>query len=290
MAVSGRDFDRDSHDKRVLECRGREARKDHAPLGLTIAAIFGFLPRTRRRLARSRIASFMRIFPARGPSPGQDTARFRRRLAFALATALVASLMPLEARAHPHVFVTTREVVVFDADGRVTAIKNAWAFDDFYTAFLEQGLDKGPDGRYSRETLAELAKTNTEGLSDADYFTFIKANGRNVKFAAPKDYWLEDTGKSLVLHFTLPLAEPVKPSKAFVMRIYDPTYFVAFDPVQDAEAVRLENQKPGCTLLVRKPPQNDALKQTLAQIDVTQQPTLEDAGAAFADSILVACP
>jgi hypothetical protein len=42
--------------------------------------------------------------------------------------------------------------------------------------------------------------------------------------------------------------------------------------------------------LVRKPPQNDALKQTLSQIDVTQQPTLEDAGAAFADSILVACP
>ncbi len=232
----------------------------------------------------------MNVPAARDPSPVKDKARKRRRLGFALATALVGSLVPLRAEAHPHVFVTTREVVVFDPDGRVTAIKNAWAFDDFYTAFLEQGLDKGPDGRYSRETLAELAKTNTEGLSDADYFTFIKANGRNVKFAAPKDYWLEDTGKSLVLHFTLPLAEPVKPSKAFVMRIYDPTYFVAFDPVQDADAVKLENQKPGCSLLVRKPPQNDALKQTLAQIDVTQQPTLEDAGAAFADSILVACP
>jgi len=66
--------------------------------------------------------------------------------------------------------------------------------------------------------------------------------------------------------------------------------FVAFDPVREADAVKLENQKPGCTLLVRKPPQNDALKQMLSQIDVTEQPTLEDAGAAFADSILVACP
>lgn len=232
----------------------------------------------------------MNVPAARDPSPAQKGARKRGRLGFALAAAFVASLVPLHAMAHPHVFVTTREVVVFDAEGRVTAIKNAWTFDDFYTAFLEQGLDKGPDGRYSRETLAELAKTNTEGLSDADYFTFIKANGRNVKFAAPTDYWLEDTGKSLVLHFTLPLAEPVKPSKAFVMRIYDPTYFVAFDPVEDADAVKLENQKAGCTLLVRKPPQNNALKQMLAQIDVTQQPTLEDAGAAFADSILVACP
>jgi hypothetical protein len=51
------------------------------------------------------------------------------------------------------------------------------AFDEFYTSFLELGLDKGPDGRYLRETLADLAQTNTEGLSDADY------------------YWLEDTGK-----------------------------------------------------------------------------------------------
>ncbi|MBV8184806.1 MAG: DUF1007 family protein [Hyphomicrobiales bacterium] len=232
----------------------------------------------------------MNVLAARDPSPAQSRTRTRRPVGLALATAFVATLMPLRALAHPHVFVTTREVVVFDADGHVTAIKNAWAFDDFYTAYLEQGLDKGPDGRYSRETLAELAKTNTEGLSDADYFTFIKANGRNVKFAAPSDYWLEDTGKNLVLHFTLPLAEPVKPSKAFVMRIYDPTYFVAFDPAQDENSVKLENQKPGCTLLVRKPPQNNALKQMLAQIDVTQQPTLEDAGAAFADSILVACP
>ena len=52
----------------------------------------------------------------------------------------------------------------------------------------------------------------------------------------------------------------------------------------------LEGQQPGCSLLVRKPAQNNALKQSLAQLDVTQTPNLEDAGAAFADSILVACP
>jgi ABC-type uncharacterized transport system substrate-binding protein len=232
----------------------------------------------------------MNVIAACDPSPAPDRDRPCRRRLIALAVAAIAIFTPLAAKAHPHVFVTTREVVVFDADGRVTAIKNAWAFDDFYTAFLEQGLDKGPDGRYSRETLADLAKTNTEGLSDADYFTFIKANGRNVKFGSPRDYWLEDMGKHLVLHFTLPLAEPVKPSKAFVMRIYDPTYFVAFDPEDEADAAKLEGQKPGCSLLVRKPAQNDALKQSLAQLDVTQQPNLEDAGAAFADSILVACP
>ncbi|MFI5012090.1 MAG: DUF1007 family protein [Hyphomicrobiales bacterium] len=232
----------------------------------------------------------MNVITARDPPPTVDRHAPRSGRRFAAALAALAALAPLPADAHPHVFVTTREVVVFDPDGRVVAIKNAWTFDEFYTAFLEQGLDKGPDGRYSRETLADLAKTNTEGLSDADYFTFVKANGRSVKFSPPKDYWLEDGGKQLTLHFTLPLAEPVKPSKAFVMRVYDPTYFVAFDPAEGPDVVKLEGEKPGCSLLVRKPPQNNALKQALSTLDVTQQPNLEDAGAAFADSILVACP
>jgi ABC-type uncharacterized transport system substrate-binding protein len=224
--------------------------------------------------------------------PSSCDRRARRAGACLLAAlaAMLAILAPRAADAHPHVFVTTREVVVFDAEGRVAAVKNAWTFDEYYSAFLEQGLAKGPDGRYSRETLADLAKTNTEGLVDADYFTFIKANGRNMKFTPPKEYWLEDGGKQLTLHFTLPLAEPVKPSKAFIMRIYDPTYFVAFDQAEGADVVKLEGQKPGCSLLVRKPPQNNELKQSLAALDVTQQPNLEDAGAAFADSILVACP
>jgi ABC-type uncharacterized transport system substrate-binding protein len=223
------------------------------------------------------------------PNPSKCSPTSRRRSALLASVVAAALLAPLAATAHPHVFVTTREVVVFSPDGRITEIGNAWTFDEFYTSFLEQGLDRGPDGRYSRETLADLAKTNTEGLSDADYFTFIKANGRNVKFSPPKDYWLEDSGKNLILHFTLPLAEPVKP-KAFVMRVYDPSYFVAFDPAEGPDVVKLQGQQPGCTLLVRKPTVNIALKQQLAQLDVTQQPNLEDAGAAFADSILVACP
>lgn len=225
--------------------------------------------------------------PATLASQSKSPPRYRLFAALAFAGSVAASSA---ADAHPHVFITTREAVVFDDEGRVTAIKHAWTFDEYYSTFLEQGLDKGPDGRYSRETLADLAKTNTEGLVDADYFTFIKANGRNMKFNPPQEYWLADDGKRLTLHFTLPLAEPVKPSKAFVMRVYDPTYFVAFDPAQGEGVVKLEGEKPGCSLLVRKPPQNDTLKQALAALDVTQRPNLEDAGSAFADSILIACP
>jgi ABC-type uncharacterized transport system substrate-binding protein len=231
----------------------------------------------------------MTAIVSRSPGPSSSTRQPRPGLVAALVFAMTL-LAPAVADAHPHVFITTREAVVFDAEGRVTGIKHAWTFDEYYSAFLEQGLDKGLDGRYSRETLAGLAKTNTEGLVDADYFTFIKANGHNMKFKPPEEYWLADDGKQLTLHFTLPLAEPVKPSKAFVMRVYDPTYFVAFDPAQGEGVVKLEGEKPGCSLLVRKPAQNDALKQSLAALDVTQQPNLEDAGAAFADSILVACP
>ena len=200
-----------------------------------------------------------------------------------LATALGAALVPLAAAAHPHVFVTTRETVVFDAEGRVAAIKNAWTFDEYYTAFLEQGLTKGPNGRYSRETLAELAKTNTEGLTDADYFTFIKVNGRNVKFDRAEGILARGRGQAadLALHLAARRAGEALESLRDARLRSD--LFRGLRPAQGADVVKLEGEKPGCSLLVRKPPQNDALKQALAALDVTQQPSLEDAGAAFAD-------
>jgi hypothetical protein len=50
---------------------------------------------------------------------------------------------------------------------------------------LEQGLDEGQTGA-TRARRSPGAKANTEGLADADYFTLIKANGRNVKFKPPQ--------------------------------------------------------------------------------------------------------
>ena len=88
------------------------------------------------------------------------------------------------AAAHPHVWVTARAQVVFNAQGQIEAIRNAWVFDEMYSAFATQGL--GKDGQLlTKDELAPLAKTNVEFLAEFDYFTYAKAASQKIEFGAP---------------------------------------------------------------------------------------------------------
>lgn len=97
---------------------------------------------------------------------------------------------PRTAKAHPHVWVTTETTVLYE-NGTIVGLRQKWSFDDFYTAMALQGLDTNNDGVYDRSELAELAKVNMEGLKEFDYFTTAKLATEQLKFEAPKDFWLE---------------------------------------------------------------------------------------------------
>ncbi len=163
--------------------------------------------------------------------------------------------MPAMAWAHPHVWVDSASEMVFDDKGRITAIKHHWLFDEEFSAYALQGIDKNGDGKFSREELKPLAKENVELLKDFDYFTFLSVGDYQAGFAAPTDYYLELAGDRLLLHFTLPLAVPLKTRGTVHLEVYDPEYYVAFT-LPNAEAVRLVNAPAGCTLAVHpgKPP------------------------------------
>ena len=95
------------------------------------------------------------------------------------------------AAAHPHVAVVVRAELVFSADSKVAAVRHRWTFDEAYSAYAVQGLDTNKDGVFSREELADLAKVNAESLSEFDFFTVVKTDGKRQEFTAPRDYWLE---------------------------------------------------------------------------------------------------
>jgi len=122
--------------------------------------------------------------------------------------AVLATLPAAAAQAHPHVFVTAKEEVLFGPNGQVTGVRHAWTFDDMYSAFVIQGV--GPEGQVlTREQLAPLAKTNVESLAEFSYFTIVKSSGKQSEFGDPADYWLEEgADKIMTLHFTLPLKAP----------------------------------------------------------------------------------
>jgi ABC-type uncharacterized transport system substrate-binding protein len=69
------------------------------------------------------------------------------------------------ASAHPHVWVTAQANVIFGPEGKITAIRHIWVFDEMYSAFVTQGV--GKDGALATPAdLAPLAKTNVESLAE----------------------------------------------------------------------------------------------------------------------------
>src|SRR3954467_10896235 len=105
--------------------------------------------------------------------------RFLRILASALAGLVLAGGT---VSAHPHVGVTIKSAVVYGPDGAITGVRHAWSFDDMYSAFATQGLEQKKKGEFTREELEPLAKVNVESLKEYDFFTYAKANGKDVSF------------------------------------------------------------------------------------------------------------
>lgn len=196
------------------------------------------------------------------------------------------------AAAHPHVFVDARAEIIFDGQGRISAVRNIWKFDEAFSAFATQGLDKNHDGKLEASELAPLAKINVTSLKRYDFFTYVIAGSAKHPFLPPKKYHLEYAQSRLTLFFTLPLAEPVAIDRLANVEVFDPEYFVAFTFLKDP--VRLDNAPAGCRASYEPPHMLSAkLMNALAAIPVAQHdlpPDLLNAASALANVIHVDCP
>ncbi len=191
------------------------------------------------------------------------------------------------AQAHPHVWVTIKSELIYAADGSATGVRHSWSFDEMFSTFATQGLDKNNDGVLTREELAELAEVNISSMKEYDYFTKAKVNGKPATFEAPKDYWLEHKDKLLTLHFTMPFAGAVK-AQNLELEIYDATFFVAF-ALDEKEPVRLVNAPSACKLQVAQPKDAKVQSKPLSESFFNQLDPSSGFGAQFANKIAVKC-
>ena len=207
-----------------------------------------------------------------------------------LLAALVSLAFAAPALAHPHVWVTMHSELVYAADGSVTGVRHAWAFDDMFSAFATQGYDGKVKGQFTREELDPLAKVNIESLKEYDYFTYATADGAKAELTDPAaDYYLDFTNQVLTLHFTLPFKIPVK-AKELQVDIYDPSIFVDFEFAKE-KSVQLAGAPSGCKLDVALPREMSyAEGKALSNIPADQKNTTMAWGAKFANKILVHCP
>ena len=195
------------------------------------------------------------------------------------------------ARAHPHVWVTMSEELLYAPDGSVTGVRNAWTFDDMFSAFATQGIEQKTKGTFTRDELAPLAQVNVDSLKDYAYFTYAKVNGKRQKdaFLPPIDYFLDYDPKAtvLTLHFTLPFKTPVK-AKSIDVEIYDPEFFIDFG-FGAKNPVRLVDAPAGCALSVDKPQDDNFPAELRLDKNFATSEANIGMGADFANKIAVTC-
>lgn len=213
--------------------------------------------------------------------------RFAFLCAFLLALpALI--LAPRQASAHPHVWVTMKSELLFSPEGMLIGVRQAWTFDEAFTAFALQGLDRKPDGTYSDEVLKPLAEVNVTSLKEYGYFSTGKTATAKFAFTDPVDYYLTFKDDALTLHFTLPLAKPMPAKGMLSVEVNDPTIFISFS-FAETDPVKMVGAPAGCTLEVvtpQAPPGGGQLSEAFFN-SLTATSTY---GAQFADRSVVKCP
>jgi ABC-type uncharacterized transport system substrate-binding protein len=221
------------------------------------------------------------------------TSAMSRHLLCAL-LGLMGIVLPVgTATAHPHVFVDFQAEIIFDAQGRITHVRNVWEFDKAFSAYASQGLDKDGDGILSDKELAPLAKTNVNSLKPYAYFTYLTIGKQRLKFEFPDKYFLRVYDGRLTLFFELPLTTPMAPDATTKLEIYDPEYFVAFT-FGKKDPITLLNAPHGCAAQMHPPRPLDAgIMAKLAAIPADEHdlpPELQDAAVDLANIITVTCP
>lgn len=210
----------------------------------------------------------------------------------AICIAIIAMLAtPGWTTAHPHLLIEGHEEIIFDAEQRITAIRNIWTFDAEFSVVAAKGYDVDGDGKLTRTELAPLAKINVTSLKDFGYFTSLTIGGQRVDFSLPTYYFLTEKEGRLTLNFTLPLAQPMKVTGEVVLEIFDPEYFVAFRFHHEAGA--LINAPKKCSVEYRQPPIPDgAVIARLAAVPLDQRelpPDLRKAVAIYASRFVGKC-
>lgn len=208
-----------------------------------------------------------------------------------IALAAFFGLLALPAIAHPHVWVTSKAILLYGPDGRVAAIRQGWSFDEAYSAYAVQGFPAGPDGKLAPDKMAELAKINIESLAESGFFTQAKANGAKVAFGEPVNYATSFENGVLTLTYDLPVKPSPKPDRLFTLEVYDPSFFVDFAMAPGDDAVRLEGAPTGCALKLTRPkpepapPAGGVTESFFSALNASS-----NYGAQFSSRILVACP
>lgn len=213
----------------------------------------------------------------------------------ALTAATAASgIAPSPAYAHPHVWVTVETTALVGADAVVSGLRHRWTFDELYSSFAVQGLDKKGGNNPTRDDLKELAQMNVDSLKEFGYFTHPQllpqgAVPEKIAIKPPIDYFLEYKDGQLSLTFTLPLEKPAPAASApLAFAVYDPSYFIAFQFAKDKPFNLAEGAPANCRIEQKTQASEQAAADRLSEA-FSKGLGAPSGGSVMSDNVVVAC-
>ncbi len=205
------------------------------------------------------------------------------RLCFLVLLSLAAPL----AVAHPHAWMDLQTRFLINEQQQLTGLDLIWHFDDFYSANIIEDMKLKEEPL--EKQFQDFARQSIEFMAADNWLTHLELNGKKLAFSNPTVYRTEKQDYHLVLHFVLPLKEPVSlKGNSLNLSIYDSTYYVEMLH-HKASAVTLSDKAANlCAIRLEKPNPPEDISAYAASLDITQQ-SEKGLGTLFAEKVLLTC-
>ncbi|WP_018862458.1 MULTISPECIES: DUF1007 family protein [unclassified Thioalkalivibrio] len=210
--------------------------------------------------------------------------RLIRRLLLGLAL-----LIPGLALAHPHAWIDLRVGLVFDDNGQLERMQQAWLIDPTYSHMLLEEMTRDLEGDIGiDEALDRVAERMLENLAAYDYFTELRHDDAELSVPRAENARLSLEDRRLYLRFDLPLAEhELDDANGFTYRVFDPTYWI--EVLHDADdVVHIENRQ-GCEVRIEEARPDPQLMRYAATLERQDRSPVDNLGRYFAETATLQC-
>ena len=143
-------------------------------------------------------------------------------------TCLFVFFWPALAVAHPHIFVNAGLRLVVSGDGEVEAVEVSWVYDEFYSLLIleDKGLDPDYDGVLTEAELRQLDGFDLQWIDGFAGDLFARRDGADVPLGPPEGLGTSVEDGKIVTRHRRALNGP---AEGLELRVFDPTYYTAYD-------------------------------------------------------------
>ena len=148
-----------------------------------------------------------------------------KKVLYVVSALLIALLaIPMQAPAHPHLFISTQTEFILN-NGKVQGAYETWTFDRFFSADIIQGYDLNGDGLFSKAETQDVYNNAFINTKNYAYFTFIRQGDKRQSPARVSDFSVWQKNGIASYRFYVDLS---KYSGNFYFAVYDYTFFCDF--------------------------------------------------------------